>query len=111
MAEGKTRVEILMTLDLDACREFLGAHYLPDDSTLMLLHKARYERAGVPMNLRLDSGRWLLAHGFTRIDGRPVKLEADFTCTVCGGNDADMPCAYPGDKKKGCLRDVRLQYG
>lgn len=29
-------------------------------------------------------------------------------CTYCGGNDRDMPCAYPSEKKPGCLRDTRL---
>ena len=30
------------------------------------------------------------------------------TCQVCHGNDADRPCAYPGDGCVGCLRDARL---
>lgn len=30
-------------------------------------------------------------------------------CSVCGGNDQDMPCAFPGEKQPGCLRDARLQ--
>jgi hypothetical protein len=29
-------------------------------------------------------------------------------CKSCGGNDGDMPCAYPGEGKPGCLRDTRL---
>jgi hypothetical protein len=28
-------------------------------------------------------------------------------CKSCGGNDGDMPCAYPGEGKPGCLRDAR----
>lgn len=31
------------------------------------------------------------------------------TCTVCGGNDADVPCAYPSAGQPGCLRDARLK--
>lgn len=31
-------------------------------------------------------------------------------CSYCGGNDGDMPCAYPGENKPGCLRTQRLQY-
>jgi len=27
------------------------------------------------------------------------------TCPVCGGNDADAPCAYPSEDKEGCLRE------
>lgn len=30
-------------------------------------------------------------------------------CSVCGGNDKDMPCAFPGGKQPGCLRDARMQ--
>lgn len=30
------------------------------------------------------------------------------TCTACGGNDANVPCAYPGEGQPGCLRDLRL---
>lgn len=29
-------------------------------------------------------------------------------CPACNGNDADMPCAYPGDNQPGCIRDERL---
>jgi hypothetical protein len=29
-------------------------------------------------------------------------------CRACNGNDADMPCAYPGESAAGCLRDQRL---
>lgn len=29
-------------------------------------------------------------------------------CPACLGNDADMPCAYPGAGQRGCLRDKRL---
>jgi hypothetical protein len=29
-------------------------------------------------------------------------------CTACGGNDGNMPCAYPSQGKPGCLRDARL---
>lgn len=29
-------------------------------------------------------------------------------CSYCRGNDKDMPCAYPGEGKPGCLRDARL---
>lgn len=31
-------------------------------------------------------------------------------CAVCGGNDRDVPCAYPGSSKPGCPRDKRLRY-
>jgi hypothetical protein len=30
-------------------------------------------------------------------------------CKYCYGNDQDMPCAYPGELKPGCLRDSRLK--
>lgn len=26
-------------------------------------------------------------------------------CPVCNGNNGDMPCAYPSEGMKGCLRD------
>lgn len=26
-------------------------------------------------------------------------------CPVCNGNNKDMPCAYPGESKPGCLKD------
>jgi hypothetical protein len=29
-------------------------------------------------------------------------------CMYCHGNDRNMPCAYPGEGKPGCLRDKRL---
>ena len=35
-------------------------------------------------------------------------LRSQPQCSYCGGNDSDMPCAYPGDKVSGCLRDRRL---
>jgi len=31
------------------------------------------------------------------------------TCQNCKGNDAGMPCAFPGDGKPGCLRDARME--
>jgi hypothetical protein len=34
---------------------------------------------------------------------------AEARCESCVGNDADMPCAYPGEDKPGCLRDARLR--
>ena len=30
------------------------------------------------------------------------------TCAYCGGNDGNVPCAYPSVGKLGCLRDIRL---
>ncbi|HDR8989780.1 TPA: hypothetical protein QDA93_002387 [Burkholderia vietnamiensis] len=30
------------------------------------------------------------------------------SCPVCHGNDADAPCAYPGERKHGCIRDERI---
>lgn len=36
---------------------------------------------------------------------------AEPRCPYCGGNDKDMPCAYPSEGKPGCLRDVRLSEG
>ena len=30
-------------------------------------------------------------------------------CPVCGGNDFDLPCAYPGDRLDKCLREKRLR--
>lgn len=32
-------------------------------------------------------------------------------CPFCQGNDADMPCAYPGEDWPGCLRYDRLHGG
>ena len=29
-------------------------------------------------------------------------------CKSCNGNDGDMPCAYPGENKHGCLRNARM---
>lgn len=29
-------------------------------------------------------------------------------CSYCHGNDRDAPCAYPSQRKPGCLRDRRL---
>lgn len=29
-------------------------------------------------------------------------------CKACGGNDKNIPCAYPSENKDGCLRDFRL---
>ena len=37
---------------------------------------------------------------------RPQQTEPE--CPACNGNDRDMPCAYPGEGKPGCLRDARL---
>lgn len=38
----------------------------------------------------------------------PAGTTGGATCTRCGGNDAEAPCAYPGEKRQGCLRDKRL---
>ena len=37
---------------------------------------------------------------------KKVLLEAEQKCPACGGNDGDMPCAYPGEHEQqpGCLR-------
>ena len=40
--------------------------------------------------------------------GWEAALRSQPQCSYCGGNDSDMPCAYPGDKVSGCLRDRRL---
>lgn len=32
------------------------------------------------------------------------------SCETCGGNDFDMPCAYPSENKQGCLRQKRLNH-
>lgn len=32
---------------------------------------------------------------------------AEAACKSCGGNDGSRPCAYPGEGKHGCLRDLR----
>ena len=34
--------------------------------------------------------------------------EPERWCPSCGGNDADHPCAYPGERKRGCMLDERL---
>jgi hypothetical protein len=39
---------------------------------------------------------------------RHALLVAEGRCPMCYGNDADMPCAYPGEEQPGCLRDIRL---
>lgn len=31
-------------------------------------------------------------------------------CAVCGGNNADNPCAYPGEGVRGCLREESLAW-
>lgn len=31
------------------------------------------------------------------------------SCPVCRGNDAEAPCAYPGQQLAGCLRDIRIK--
>ena len=35
-------------------------------------------------------------------------LKNNGVCLFCGGNDSDMPCAYPSGGKSGCIRDARL---
>lgn len=40
-------------------------------------------------------------------DAAPLPQQAA-VCPVCKGNDADMPCAYPSEGLRGCLRDARL---
>jgi hypothetical protein len=37
-----------------------------------------------------------------RIDAMPE------TCPYCNGNDHEAACAYPDERKPGCLRDKRL---
>lgn len=40
----------------------------------------------------------------------PENSQAEQKCPACGGNDGDMPCAYPGEHEQqpGCLRAARL---
>ncbi len=33
----------------------------------------------------------------------PFKLDSLVRCSVCNGNNKDMPCAYPGENLDGCL--------
>ena len=35
--------------------------------------------------------------------------DSSSSCPTCGGNDAHLPCAFPGEKQFGCLRDIRLR--
>jgi hypothetical protein len=35
-------------------------------------------------------------------------FQAKQVCPVCGGNDLNAPCAFPGKGAPGCLRDQRL---
>lgn len=39
---------------------------------------------------------------------RPSAPAPDDRCPTCGGNDKDMPCAYPDEGMHGCPRDRRL---
>lgn len=36
---------------------------------------------------------------------RRMGLNEEDKCKVCQGNNTDMPCAYPGEKLKGCLQN------
>ncbi len=40
------------------------------------------------------------------VDGAALKPRY---CLSCGGNDANVPCAYPSEGMNGCLRDKRLR--
>lgn len=42
--------------------------------------------------------------GKSKINAEIVKGQ----CQYCGGNDKDVPCAYPGTLRPKCLRDYRL---
>ena len=39
-----------------------------------------------------------------------LESHEEHKCPACGGNDGDMPCAYPGEHERqpGCLRAFRL---
>lgn len=51
------------------------------------------------------------------IDSRKAASMPDYmggqmeTCNACGGNDYNVPCAYPSEGMKGCLRDKRIKAG
>jgi hypothetical protein len=39
----------------------------------------------------------------------PSETPPRIICPACAGNDADLPCAFPGEGRTGCLRDLRLR--
>jgi hypothetical protein len=60
--------QILRTLDIPA---FCAATGCPRDNALNAMHKARYEQAGLPAELRHASRDWLEANGHDRFRGLP----------------------------------------
>lgn len=63
---------------------------------------------------RLRKPIWLMGQPFhfpggQKFQGYTQRLyTAKVKCPSCGGNDQDMPCAYPSGRKLGCLRDERI---
>lgn len=90
----------------------LGAFYSPD--AVALVQNAIYQS-----NLSLVKALEQIAHTNTAYDPyepaniarKALAAHGTQNCPTCGGNDLEMPCAYPGEGKPGCLRDVRLQSG
>jgi hypothetical protein len=34
---------------------------------------------------------------------------SELLCPTCGGNDRNMPCAYPGERLTGCIHSARVE--
>jgi hypothetical protein len=61
----------LSVLDMEWARSQLP-HSTSDDVLLLSMHKARYDCTGITAALRLESGEWLRARGFSRLNGLPL---------------------------------------
>ena len=66
---NRARNKALRTLDMRWARREALPDKPPNDVLLAALHKARYQCPAIEVELRMESGRWLLAHGMQGIDG------------------------------------------
>lgn len=89
LAYERERIEVFLSLDLAKARDFFARHLVPtpdnDHALLTALHKARYECREIPTSIRIESGEWLLSHGYGRLGGRKVRLFEDFCSNAAPG--------------------------
>lgn len=79
----KERDAVLLSGDVDACVAFLLKHnprLKPPSSrevAELMMHKAITGSTGLPMEYRVKSYRWLMAHGSSSLDDGDVREAAE----------------------------------
>jgi hypothetical protein len=88
------------------------------DLTMALTRRTHERDASAPAHTIERTAALAVEHGLLELNRLWYRIELaewlnrgtppERTCPACGGNDRDMPCAYPSEGRPGCLRDARL---